>query len=488
MSADRLPRWRVAMFSLPALPIAALGLPLTVYLPPFYGESDMGLSLATVGLIFMLARFWDVFTDPVLGAVSDEVSSRWGRRRHWIVISAPILMLSSWMLFMPSAPVTAGYLLFWLFILYIGWTLITISHMSWGAELSLDYDERSVIQGGREASLIFGMLAVLALPALVEILGEDIASADKVGSMGWFIIALLPLTILAACYFVGEPQFTSQPQTPNASLGVLMRKIGTAFKEIWGTIYRNKLIRHLLVADILASGAPAITGALYIYFAVYVMQLPTVASLLLLVYFVTGFMGVPFWIRISHLQGKHRALAFASLYGALALPLVIFFPRAEFWWLFAGNSLYGFAYGASSFLLRSMMADVTDHDYLETGERRTGLYYSLLTMTQKVASALAVGITYPLLDLIGFVPKAGANSPETLDNLLYIYVGFPAAFMLLTALVVWRFPLGRKAQAELRQKIEALEKRKREESERWEAEAAVVQYGSSGGIADRPAD
>ncbi|GAK46729.1 major facilitator transporter [Tepidicaulis marinus] len=487
MSADRLPRWRVAMFSLPAIPIAAMGLPLTVYLPPFYGEADMGLSLATVGWIFMLARFWDVFTDPVLGAVSDEVSSRWGRRRHWIVLSAPILMLSAWMLFMPSAPVTAGYVLFWLFFLYVGWTLITICHMSWGAELSLDYDERSAIQGSREAALIFGMLTVLALPALIEMLGEDVGSALKVESMGWFIIVMLPLTIWAACYFVGEPHYTDKPQTQNISLRQLARKIGATFREIWVTIYKNRLIRHLLIADILASGAPAITGALYIYFAVYVMELPMAASLLLLVYFVTGFLGVPFWIKISHWSGKHRALAYASIYGAISLPLVIFFPRGEFWWLFVGNSLYGIAYGASSFLLRSMMADVTDHDYLETGERRTGLYYSLLTMTQKVAAALAVGITYPLLDVIGFTPKAGANSPETLNQLLYIYVGFPAVFMLLAAYVIWRFPLGRAAQAELRRRIEAKEAG---HSEHYvsDAEAAIVQYGSSGGIADRPAD
>ena len=79
MTDTPLSRWRVAMFALPSIPISALGLPIVVYLPPFYAE-EMGLSLTLVGTIFMIARFWDIFTDPILGVLSDRFPSRWGRR------------------------------------------------------------------------------------------------------------------------------------------------------------------------------------------------------------------------------------------------------------------------------------------------------------------------------------------------------------------------------------------------------------------------
>ena len=92
------------------MPISALGLPLAVYLPPFYA-GDMGLGLALVGTIFMLTRFWDVFTDPVLGILSDRFTTRWGRRRPWIVLATPILLWSAYMVFMPSPPVSGRYLL-----------------------------------------------------------------------------------------------------------------------------------------------------------------------------------------------------------------------------------------------------------------------------------------------------------------------------------------------------------------------------------------
>jgi glycoside/pentoside/hexuronide:cation symporter, GPH family len=468
----RVTRLQLGAFGLPSIPISALGLPIVVYLPPFYGH-DMGLSLSVVGTVFMLARFWDVFTDPVLGMVSDRFPSRWGRRRHWIVLSAPILIGAAYMLFMPSPPVTWMYLAGWMFILYIGWTLITISHMSWGAELSEDYDERSTIQGVREFLLIFGMFTVLALPAIIEQVSDAAAAGPaKIAAMGWFIIILLPITIGLAVWLTPEFPSKAHQQIP--------------WKRAWAIIAKNRLLQRVLVADLLVNIAPAITGSLYIFFASYVMELPKSASLLLLVYFIAGFVGIPAWIRMSHWAGKHKTLAIAMVYGAVTLPLVVFFPRGEFWWLFVGNSLYGVAYGAGSFLLRSIMADVIDIDYLETGQRRTGLYYSLLSMTAKVGAALAVGITYPLLDLIEFTP-AGTNTPETLDLFMAMYVTLPAIVMLASAAVMWTFPLDREAQLDLRKKIQERDG-VHTSHDASDAAAAVTQVGTSSGIADRPAE
>ncbi|MDP1628026.1 MFS transporter [Parvibaculum sp.] len=471
MEKRKITRWQIGAFGLPSIPISALGLPIVVYLPPFYAH-DMGLSLTVVGTVFMMARFWDVITDPILGMVSDRFPSRWGRRRHWIVISAPLLLISSYMLFMPTPPVTWVYLAGWMFFLYIGWTLITISHMSWGAELSADYDERSTIQGMREFLLIFGMFTVLALPAVIEYTSNGAGGPEKVAAMGWFIIVLLPITIGLAVWIA--PEFPSAPhqQIP--------------WRRAWSIIARNRLLQRVLVADLLVNIAPAITGSLYIFFASHVMGLPKSASLLLLVYFIAGFVGIPMWIRMSHMAGKHKTLAIAMVYGAVTLPLVIFFPRGEFWWLFIGNSLYGVAYGAGSFLLRSIMADVIDTDYLETGQRRTGLYYSLLSMTAKVGAALAVGITYPLLDFIQFTP-GGQNTPQTLNEFMAMYVTLPAIAMLAAAAVMWRFPLDRAAQSDLRRRIEERDG-KHAPHEASDAAAAIAGVGTAGTIVDQPGD
>jgi len=470
-TTGRFTKWQLGAFALPAIPIAGLGLPLVVYLPPLYAE-DMGLSLSVVGTIFMIARFWDVFTDPVLGTLSDRIHSRWGRRRHWLVISTPILMFSSWMLFMPTAPVTWQYLLFWLVVLYVGWTLITISHMSWGAELSPDYEERSTVQGWREFALIFGSFTVLALPAIVEATSTTTGYADRVAAMGWFVIVLLPVTVGIAVWSV--PEFKTAPQA------------AIHWMDSGRLLLKNTLLRRVLLADLLVGVAPGITGALYVFFASYVMELPQSASFLLLIYFVAGFLGVPIWLRIAHRIGKHKTLAIAMYYGALALPLVLFMPRAEFWWLFLGNTLYGLAYGAGSFLLRAIMADVCDRDMLESGQQRTGLYYSLLTMTNKIGFAVAVGIAYPILDLIGFVPEPGANSPQTLNQLLLLYVSLPALFMATAGFVMWHYPLTKQAQEDIRAKLAANHQADEAIDDPAAAAAAVAAVATT--IHDRPAD
>src|SRR5690606_154616 len=178
-------------------------------------------------------------------------------------------------------------------------------------ELSADYDERSTIQGMREFLLIFGMFTVLALPAVIENTTNGAGGAEKVAAMGWFIIILLPITIGAAVWLT--PEFPSAPHQH------------IPWKRAWSILVRNRLLQRVLAAALLVNIAPAITGSLYIFFAAYVMELPKSASLLLLVYFVAGFVGIPGWIRLSHMTGKHKTLAIAMVYGAVTLPLVVFF-------------------------------------------------------------------------------------------------------------------------------------------------------------------
>ncbi|MAI16982.1 MAG: MFS transporter, partial [Gammaproteobacteria bacterium] len=105
-----------------ALPAGAMAMPIAVYLPPLYGES-LGLSLATVGLVFTLARIWDVITDPIMGVAIDKYGSRWGQYKHWIAVAIPILMLAVYMVFLPSEDsASALYLGGWLLVLYVGYT------------------------------------------------------------------------------------------------------------------------------------------------------------------------------------------------------------------------------------------------------------------------------------------------------------------------------------------------------------------------------
>ena len=79
-------------FATLSAPLSMLMLQLIVYLPPFYA-AELGLDLAQVGLVFFAARAWDAIIDPLIGNLSDRTRTRWGRRKPWIVIGTPALML-----------------------------------------------------------------------------------------------------------------------------------------------------------------------------------------------------------------------------------------------------------------------------------------------------------------------------------------------------------------------------------------------------------
>jgi len=435
----RLAMSRLGAYVLPALPISALGLPLVVYLPPFYVE-ELALSNTVVGMIFLATRLGDAFFDVGFGVVSDRYDMRWGRRRTWMAISLPLLMVPIYLLFLPPEHVTPLYLVLTLSVAYIGYSFATISHMSWGTELTPDYHERSRIHGWREAALIFGMFTVLTLPAIYEFLAPGHPTGrDKIAAMGWYILALLPLTFAIALFFV--------PDHP-----AVRAKNPIAWRPAVMAIFKNAALMRLLVVDVLVGLAPGVTGSLYVFLVSYAFDLPQWASLLLLVYFVAGVFGVPVWIWLSRKFGKHRTFTYAMIYATLGLPLIYLVPPGGFWFAFAANVVFGLAYGSGAFLLRSIMADVTDQDSVATGEERTGVFYALFSLTQKAGYAVAIGITYPLLDLFGF--QAGtANTPEAIDGLRFIYVVLPSLFLLASAALMWNFPLDEVRQSVLRAEL-----------------------------------
>ena len=419
-------------------------MPVAVYLPRFYTEG-MGLSLVTVGAIFTLARIWDVITDPVMGIVIDKFDTRWGRRKHWIAISIPILVLSVWMVFMPNQEsVSAGYLLFWLIVLYVGYTMLAIAHQSWGAELALTYDDRSRLFGWREIFVIAGMTVVLGIPATLELTGMS-SQAAKVASMGWFCLILFPLLVVPTLTMV--PDTRSKPQS------------SVPWTEAMKVLASNNLLWRLLAADLASGFGTAVSGALYIFVAATYFKLPEHASIALLFYFLASFLAMPMWLKLAYKVGKDVALKIALLYAVVInLGLIPIAQEGSVVVLWGFTIAFGVAFGAAPTLLRSMMADLTDEDELRSGQKRPGLFFALLTTTNKLGAAFAVGASFAILEVaFGFVP-GGDNSSEALDGLLVTYCVGTAFGLFMAFLSMLKYPLDRTEHDAIRRELERRQK------------------------------
>ena len=162
MSKKPLSKRILFFYGLSDMPLSVANVPLAAYIPNYYG-ADLGVSLAAIGSVWLFARLFDAITDPLIGYLGDKTDTRWGRRRIWMLGSIPFLMLSVYKIFFPSLDVDAGYLLFWLVIFWLGWTMLFIPYYAWAAELSPDYNERTSIAAWR---MFLGMVANVATKVL----------------------------------------------------------------------------------------------------------------------------------------------------------------------------------------------------------------------------------------------------------------------------------------------------------------------------------
>ncbi|MGE0423452.1 MAG: MFS transporter [Reyranellaceae bacterium] len=435
----QLSRARVLAFVSQALPIAGLGLPIVIYLPPFYAE-ELGLGLTAVGSIFMITRFFDVAIDPAFGLLADRHGTRWGRRKPWIAAAIPILGISVWQIFLPSGTVAGSYLLVWLLVLYVGWTFATISIVAWSAELATDYDARTRLQGAYQAMLMIGLIAVLAVPAVYEAVG--VASLrEKMRGVGIFIVALLVPTFVAAIAWVPEVPVTERAHVD--------------WRGVVATLWKSRALRRLLLADLLVGLSSGVSGSLVVFVIKDGYALGQRSGVLMLVYFLAGCLAIPLWVKLGSKVEKHTTLIWAQLYSVVLLPVFFLLEPGEFWLALLVLLLFGIPYASHRFLMKAIMADITDEDQVATGRMQAGVYFSLLASTEKIGLALAVGVTYALLDWVGF--KTGvANDKAAIHGLLWVFVALPTALHILCALTLWRFPLGRDRQRALRRQIEGV--------------------------------
>ena len=162
---------------------------------------------------------------------------------------------------------------------------------------------------------------------------------------------------------------------------------------------------------------------------------------------------IPFWIWLSGRVGKHRALMASFVYTFCVMPLFAFIPKGDFWAALPAFVLLGVNYGAPSFLLRSMMADIADVDAAENGAERAGVMYSLLALTNKFGMGWAVGITFVALAWLGFDPKV-ANTPDAIENMRLLYILLPVGLSLLNFLIMRGYPLNEASQRKVRAEVD----------------------------------
>jgi len=443
--AHRLSLATILPFSTPALPVYALGVVVFVYLPPYFaGHLKVGLTL--VGAVWMLVRLIDIPVDVGLAVVMDRTRTPLGRYRAWLLLGVPVLMLGLYKLFMAPVGFSAIYLTVWLLVMYLGNSIVTLAHLAWGATLATRYHERSRLFGVITAVGVTGTMAALAIFIVGPSLGRT--DAQSVQDVGWFLIALLPVTILLAA--------TRTRERIAPDLGAP----SFAARDYW-RVLRNPAVLRLFLAQMALTLGPGWMSATYLYFFKASRGFSTgQATILLAVYILAGIPGSLLTAAVSRRLGKHRTLMVATTAFSLGVITILLVPKGDL--LATVPSMAGVGAMAAGFdlMIRAMLADVGDEVRLAQDKERISLLYATNLLASKIAAAFSIGLTYPLLAALGYDPAEGVvNTHAAITNLERAFLIGPIIFVMLGGACFFGWRLDARRQGEIRDQLDARDAR-----------------------------
>ncbi len=440
----RLKNSTLMAYSLTDMPVMMSIFPVLVFVPRFYAN-DMAVSLALVGTIMLVVRTFDVITDPLMGYLSDRTRSRFGRRRPWIALATPIMMLSVYQLFMPPDGAGAMHLLVWSMLLSIATTMMLIPYYAWGAELSPDYNERSRITGARAMMGVLGQFTAQLIPALALLLFAIGGSAAVLQIVGVTMLVVMPLCVLITLTQAPEAQVAIRSTVP----------VLTGLKLMW----QNGPFKQLLATFMIGSIGLSITTPLYLFFIADVLKAEEMAIYMLAFFYITSLASIPAWVWLAARIGKHRAYIASFVIIGCAHPFYMLLGEGDFWWMLPITIATGFAAGGfAQALPNAMKADVIDLDTLRSGESRAAIYFSAWSFAQKACASLGASIAIFGLALFGFEASPTAeHTPEELFGVRFLFSTFPSLFFLSAAAIMWTYPITEERHAEIRRELELRE-------------------------------
>lgn len=429
----KVPLTKKFAYSLPAFFLAVVGIPVYVYIPKFYSDV-VGVNIAVLGYVLFSVRIFDAITDPALGYLSDQTQSRMGRRRPYIGFGSVLVALTMYFLFNPPTGLSATFDTVWfagsIYALFLCWTAVVVPYESLGPEITYDYNERTSLFGLRDGFLIAGTLAAASSPAVVKwLFNLSETPAGERAKFFWIAIIYAPLLIISCWWCV---------------LVIREKKIsgGTGRLGMWRglrQVAQNRPFIILLIAYTISAVGNNLPATLILYYVEYVL-LSDLADLFLLLYFVTGILFLPVWVRISRRTGKKAAWLASMAINTGAFIGVFFLGPGDAIIYGVLVCLSGIGFGATLAIPSAIQADVIDYDELLTGQRREGQYIGLWSISKKFAAAIGIGVGLAILGWVGYTPNV-AQSEQVRFTLRTLYALVPSICNTIAFFIAIAYPI-----------------------------------------------
>lgn len=426
---------------------------------------DLGFPGWMWGVVSLAPRIFDSITDPIMGFISDNTRSKWGRRRQYVFIGSIIMGISfviMWQLYRESGvDYNFAFFLFWSFVFYLGLTIFSVPYVAMGYEMSNDFHERTDIMAiaqwiGQWAWVIAPWFWVIMYDASWFPSAEEAVRELAI----WVGIVCMLFAMVPALFIKGESTLQKEYSPLNLSnVGNSLKEIVVGFKEAFG----SKPFRKLCLSTFFIFNAfNTVAGFTFFIIVYHLFSGNTAAAGIWPTLFgsvgalVTTFLVIPIVAKMSKVLGKKRAFLVSQGISIVGYVLFwfLFVPGKPYLFLFA-LPFFSFGIGGLFTLMMSMTADVIDLDELQTGQRREGIFGAIYWWMVKFGFAIAGGLTGTILTLVGFASGAESQSPEAITGLRLFFSGLPIVGTLIAIMIMWNYDVTEERANEIRAKLEA---------------------------------
>ncbi|NRD21280.1 MFS transporter [Winogradskyella eckloniae] len=424
---------------------------------------DLGFPGWMWGVVSLAPRIFDAITDPIMGYISDNTKSRFGRRRQYVFIGAVIMGIAfifMWQLFREN---TLDYN-FWYFLLtsfafYLGLTIFSVPYVAMGYEMSNDFHERTSIMA---IAQWIGQWAWVIAPWFWVIMydPEWYSTADiAVRELAVWVGVIFAICAMVPAIFINSKSTLNEDYSP-----LTLKNIGGSLKEIGNNFveaFKSAAFKKLCFATFFVFNAFNTVASFTFFIIVYYLFngdaeaagiWPTLFGSIGAI--VTTFIVIPIVAKMSKVLGKKKAFMVSqgiSVAGYIML-WFLFIPGKPYMFLFA-LPFFSFGIGGLFTLMMSMTADVIDLDELKTGKRREGVFGAIYWWMVKFGFGIAGGLSGVILTIIGFDSALEVQPESAISGLRLFFSGFPILGTLIAMYIMRNYDVTEARANEVREEL-----------------------------------
>ncbi len=433
----------------------------------FFLLTAFGMDPFLAGLLGGLPRFFDAVTDPIMGFISDNTSSKWGRRRPYILVGGIISAITFVLLWQLDENNSSNYN-FWYFLIMsmvflIGNTMFATPLVGLGYEMTSDYNERTRLMA---FSQTVGLLAWVIVPWFWVIIADpDIftSQAEGVRTMAMYVGAACLLLGLLPAFFCRGLDASHMENRKKLTFTTIFSNLKDLLISIKEAV-KNKPFMKLCGATFLVfNGYQIVASFSFFIFVFYIFNGSYEATATWPAWFssigalVSAFFVIPIVSKMAEKWGKKKAFLISTALSIVGYAMKWWaFTPDNIWYSFIPIPLMSFGLGSLFTLMMSMTADVCDLDELENGmPRKEGTFGALYWWVVKLGQGLALVLGGAVLSAIGFDGNAATQTVETLTQLRIADIVIPVVTAGLAIWVMWKYDLSEERAKDIKAQLEA---------------------------------